>query len=214
MAPLQQQLEQLITEACNYPLGSRERQKNLTKIIRLINSQLWRENTPYYEDALQQTWIYFCQNLCEGKTGQPYDRTKASVVTWLNNYLKRRLQDFYITDKKRQNQTISLEINSSPINREQLKPADKIQANSTSQILLEEIKKWVQTDPQKKLSKIHLKDRPDITCQVLILRRLPPETAWKVLAIEFGVSIGTLSSFYQRQCLPILREFGEMEGYL
>ncbi|NJM86867.1 MAG: sigma-70 family RNA polymerase sigma factor [Hydrococcus sp. RU_2_2] len=214
MAPLQQQLEQLITEACNYPLGSRERQKNLTKIIRLINSQLWRENTPYYEDALQQTWIYFCQNLCEGKTGQPYDRTKASVITWLNNYLKRRLQDFYITDKKQQAQTISFETNNSSTNRDRLAPVDKIQANSTSQTLLEEIKKWVQKDPQKKLSKIYLKNRPDINCQVLILRRLPPETSWKVLATEFGVSIGTLSSFYQRQCLPILREFGEMEGYL
>lgn len=212
MAPLQQQLEQLITEACNYPLGSRERQKNLTKIIRLINSQLWRENTPYYEDALQQTWIYFCQNLCEGKTGQPYDRTKASVITWLNNYLKRRLQDGYINEKKQQVQTISFENNDLQNNR--IEPAAKIQENSTSQTLLEEIKKWVQTDPQKKLNKIHLKNRPDITCQILILRRLPPETSWKVLATEFGVSIGTLSSFYQRQCLPILREFGEMEGYL
>jgi hypothetical protein len=213
MSHLQQQLEQLITEACNDPLGSRERQKNLTKIIRLINSQLWRENTPYYEDALQQTWIYFCQNLCEGKTGQPYDRTKASVITWLNNYLKRRLQDFYIAERKQQPQTISLETNNSLTNRDYA-PADKIQANSTSQALLEEIKKWVQTDPQKKLRRIHLKNRPDITCQILILRRLPPETAWKVLATEFGVSIGTLSSFYQRQCLPIMREFGEMEGYL
>jgi hypothetical protein len=212
MAPLQQQLEQLITEACHYPLGSRERQKNLTKIIRLINSQLWRENTPYYEDALQQTWIYFCQNLCEEKTGKAYDRTKASVITWLNNYLKRRLQDGYINEKKQQNQTISFENNNLQNNR--IEPADKIQDNSTSQTLLEEIKKWVQTDPQKKLNKIYLKNRPDITCQILILRRLPPETSWKVLATEFGVSIGTLSSFYQRQCLPILRQFGEMEGYL
>jgi hypothetical protein len=48
---------------------------------------------------------------------------------------------------------------------------------------------------------------------VLILRRLPPETPWKVLSEEFDIPSSTLSSFYQRQCLPRLREFGKSEGY-
>jgi hypothetical protein len=34
------------------------------------------------------------------------------------------------------------------------------------------------------------------------------------LSEEFGLSIGTLSSFYKRQCLPRLRKFAEEQGYL
>ena len=93
-------LAQLVKEACEHPPGSRNRQKKLTKIIRLVNSKLWKENTAYYEDALQETWVYFCQNICEGKTAKIYDPDKASIVTWLNNYLKWRLKDGYIRTEK------------------------------------------------------------------------------------------------------------------
>jgi hypothetical protein len=64
------------------------------------------------------------------------------------------------------------------------------------------------------LSRIHITNHPEVTAKVLILRRLPPEDSWKSIAAEFNVSIPTLSSFYQRQCLPRLRNFGESEGYL
>jgi hypothetical protein len=206
MERLQQQIEQLVIEACSHPPGSRERQINLTKIIRLVNRELWQENTSYYEDALQQTWIYFCQNLCEGKTGQPYDRDRASVITWLNNYLKRRLQDYYINAQKQQAKIIN------PSDRTD--SLDKIEARSMASSLLEEVRKWVESDRHKKLRRLHIQARPEINCQVLILRRLPPPTSWRILAEEFNISPKTLSSFYQRQCLPLLREFGQSEGYL
>ena len=99
-----QSLLQLVVETCKYPPGTKERQKNLTKIIKIVNSQLWRENTPYYEDALQETWIYFCHNICEGN--RAYDPNKASVVTWLNSYLKWRLRDSYIKIQKQRKQTM------------------------------------------------------------------------------------------------------------
>jgi hypothetical protein len=213
MDELQQKLYQLITEACSHPVGSRERQKYLTQIIRFLDARLWYENIPYYEDALQQTWIYFCQNICEGKTGQPYDPERASVVTWLNAYLKRRLQDFSIASQKEQAQTSS---NYTEIDKDNksIDIVENIEAKPDLTSLLEEVKKWVETDPKKILRRIHLQNRPEINCQILILKRLPPPTSWKVLAEEFDVSPGTLSSFYQRQCLPRLREFGKSEGYL
>jgi hypothetical protein len=68
---LEERLHQLVTEACRHRAGSAERQKNLTKIIRLI------AHKPYYQDALQQTWVYFCQNICEGNTGEPYNPYRA-----------------------------------------------------------------------------------------------------------------------------------------
>jgi hypothetical protein len=148
MDELQQKLRQLITEACNYPAESRERQKYLTQIIRLLSDRLWRENSPYYEDALQQTWIYFCQNICEGKTGQPYDRDRASVVTWLNAYLKRRLQDFSIASQNKQAQTST---NYAGIDKDNksIDRVENVEAKPEVPSLLEEVKKWVQTDPKK-----------------------------------------------------------------
>ena len=94
MVQFDEQLRYLVSEACEHPSGSPQRQKLLTQIIRLSASRLWRESTPYYQDALQQTWLYFCRNVCEGLTGQTYDSSYGSVITWLNAYLRRRLQDF------------------------------------------------------------------------------------------------------------------------
>jgi hypothetical protein len=213
MDELQQKLRQLIMEACRHPVGSRERQKYLTQIIRFLSDRLWRESIPYYEDALQQTWIYFCQNVCEGNTGQPYDSDRASVVTWLNAYLKRRLQDFSIASQKQQAKTLSNQTDSDEDNQS-VDRLDNVEAKPTVPSLLEEVKKWVETDPTNELRRTYLQNHPEINCQVLILKRLPTPTAWKVLAQEFGVSPGTLSSFYQRQCLPRLRKFGESQGYL
>ena len=80
MSELQETVENLIAEACSHPPGSLKRQTHLTQIIRLISNQLWRDQAPYYQDALQQTWVYFCRNLCEATTGFAYDPDKANVV--------------------------------------------------------------------------------------------------------------------------------------
>lgn len=216
MDRLEEHLLELVREACRHLPGSSERQKSLTKIIRLITNKLWKENTPYYQDALQQTWVYFCQNICQGNTGEPYDSTKGSVVTWLNAYLRRRLQDFYIEEQKQQARTAPKQIpqSGSGEGTETLDPVDNLEALPDVPPLLEEVRTWAQTDPKGELRRIHIEGHPQVTCQVLILRRLPPEASWKTLAAEFGVSVSTLSSFYQRQCMQRLRKFGESEGYL
>lgn len=202
--------ERLVEEACKHPPGSAARQKNLTQIIRLVTPQLWRENTPDYQDALQQTWLYFCRNICVGKenTGEPYDKSRSAIVTWLNFYLKKRLQDLY--ERRLKEPTIT----SPPDLNKTSDPLENIPAEPDIPPLLEQVKQWVEADPNGELSRIHIINSSDVTAQVLILRRLPPETSWKDLAAEYNLSISTLSSFYQRQCLPRLRKFGESEGYL
>jgi len=216
MDDMESKLRQLVIQACRHRVGSAERQKNLTKLIRLISNKLWKENTPYYEDALQQTWVYFCQNICEGNTGQAYDPTRGSVVTWLNAYLKRRLQDFYIDSQKQQATTVAGQAQrfGSGQTNEIIDPVDNLAALPDVPPMLEEVKTWAMTDANGELRRTHIEGRPEVTCQVLILRRLPPEAGWKTLATEWGLSVSTLSSFYQRQCLPRLRKFGESEGYL
>ena len=216
MDGLDKQLRYLVTEACRHRAGSAERQKNLTKIIRLVSKRLWKENTPHYEDALQQTWVYFCQNVCEGNTAQAYDPKRSSVVTWLNAYLKRRLQDFYIDVQKQQARTVSKQLQSSKTGEisEPLDPVDNLEANPDVPPLLQDVRTWAETDLSGELSSVYIEGHPEVTCQILILRRLPPEASWKTLAEEFDLSVSTLSSFYQRQCMPRLRKFGQSEGYL
>lgn len=211
MEKMSELLSQLVIEACKHPPGSTQRQQNLTKIIRLVNSQLWQENTPYYEDALQETWIYFCRNICEGKASITYNPDKASVVTWLNNYLKWRLKDGFIRVQKNRRRTVSARIDE---NNKVIDPIDNLPAQPDIPPLLEEIEKWVLSDPHQKLRKIYLDNHPQVTAQTLILKRLPPESPWKKLSEEYGVSVGTLSSFYQRKCKPLLREYSKHQGYI
>ncbi len=78
----------------------------------------------------------------------------------------------------------------------------------------EEVRTWAETDADGELRQTHIKNHPEITAQLLILRRLPPETSWEELSAEFGVKVSTLSMFYQRKCQPRLRKFGESQGYL
>ncbi|MEH1943227.1 MAG: sigma-70 family RNA polymerase sigma factor [Nostoc sp.] len=216
MVQFDEHLRRLVSEACEHPSGSPQRQKLLTQIIRLTANRLWRESTPYYQDALQQTWLYFCRNVCEGLTGQIYDPTYGSVITWLNAYLKRRLQDFYINQNREQATTVPLRVRQSISGGtgETIDPVDNLPATPQAPPILEDLEIWVKTDSQGELRGTYIKGRPDVNCQVLILRRLPPEVSWKELSEEFGLSIPTLSSFYQRQCLPRLRKFAELEGLL
>lgn len=211
MEKLSQSLSQIVKEACKYPPGSKERQKNLTQIIRLVKSKLWQENTAYYQDALQETWIYFCRNICQGNSGNAYDPDRASVVTWLNNYLRWRLKDYYIKTEKQNRQTVSTQIDR---NEEIIDLLDNIPAVADPPPLLQEIEHWALTDPQNKLRRIYLDSHPQVTAQALIIKRLPPETTWEKLAEEYGVQAGTLSSFYQRKCKPLLRDFSQDRGYI
>ncbi|MGG6293991.1 sigma-70 family RNA polymerase sigma factor [Leptolyngbya sp. AN02str] len=216
VAAMDEQLKALVEEACSHPPGSAKRQRSLTQIIRLATPKLWRESTPHYQDALQQTWIFFCQNICEAKTGQQYDPERGSVTTWLNAYLRRRLQDFFIDTQKQQATTVSSQtrISRSGEAGEVIDPIDNLPANPDVPPILEGVLRWATEDTSEELRQVFVEGHPQVNCQTLILRRLPPESSWKDLSAEFGLPISTLSSFYQRQCLPRLRKFGESEGYL
>lgn len=210
---IEKQLLHLVAETSKSKPGSTERQQGLTLIVRLIvkSGKLWKEDSPCYEDALQQTWIYFCRNLCEATTADKYDPNRGSVITWLNAYLKRRLQDYRLQIQAMQIQTATKKIF---VAGEMMDLMETLKAPPEIPPILESTRKWIQTDPDGELHCIHIQGCPKVTCQALLLQRLPPETDWETIADRFGLSVSTLSSFYQRQCLPRLRQFGKSEGYL
>ena len=203
------ELRRLACKSCCHSPGSVERQRYLTQLIRSVKPRLWQDKSPYYQDALQQTWIYLCQNLCEGKTAKPYDPEVASVVTWLNGYLKFRLLDFAQaaqTDRGRYVSTYNAEGGTADV-------VDTLPAKPEIPPILERVQDWLEQNASQ-LQQIHVAHHPEINCYVMILRRLPPETPWQALEDEFGVSYKTLESFYRRQCKSRLRAFGRAEGHL
>ncbi|MEM6252719.1 MAG: sigma-70 family RNA polymerase sigma factor [Cyanobacteria bacterium P01_D01_bin.156] len=203
------ELRRLACEACRYRYGSPERQRYLTQLIQMVKPHLWRDPNPYYQDALQQTWIYLCQNLCEGKTAKPYDPDIASVATWLNAYLKFRLLDFSNATKQERQRCIS----SYTDDGKTTNIVETLVAKPAIPPILERVQDWLEQNAHE-LCQIHIANHPEINCYEMILRRLPPETPWHAIETEFGVSYKTLESFYRRQCKPRLREFGRAEGHL
>lgn len=202
---LDEQLRQMIATTCQHPPGSFGRQKGLNQIIGMIqqSGQLLRSGAPYYEDALQQTWLYFCRNL------DKYASQKGSVINWLNVYLSYRLEDLRTQVREEAVRTVYRQISESD---EPLDPVENLPGREEPR-MLEEILEWVEKDPGGELRRTHIRNHREITCQVLIRRRLPPRTPWEKLAKEFNVPVGTLSSFYQRECFPRLLKFGEEQGY-
>jgi hypothetical protein len=207
-------LRQLVAETCQQKIGSLDRQRGLTKIVRSIirSGKLWKENLPEYEDALQQTWLYFCRNLCESTTGDRYDPSRSSVTTWLNAYLRRRLQDIYLQKNATTKNSITAQVCS--VDELGKDTIETLEAPPDIPPILETTRKWIETDPDGELRRTYIQGYPKVNCQVLLLQRLPPETSWEDLAVQYQMSVSTLSSFYRRQCLPRLRKFGESQGYL
>ena len=213
MNNLDQILRQLIDEACNHPPLSLERRQKLSQIHLLVmkSRKLWKEYTPYYNDALQEMWEYCC--------GHPeqYDPTIKGVITWLDDELKKRLRRFRDAGYRQQKRQIT---GLSTDEGKTLDPVDSVAAAPDLQPVMKIWQKtldWVKKDPDGVLRQTCFRKRPEINAQVLIERRLPPDQPWKTIAAEFQLTppeAKDLPKFYNRKCLPLLRKFGVCEGYI
>ena len=211
---LQAELSQLIAEALTFPPTSAERRQRLHRLyVKVMRSgKLWRDRAAYYNDALQDTWEYCFQHL------EDYDPTLNNVTTWIDNQLKKRLRtyrDRQSRDRQRHASTFIAE------DGQRVDPAERIVARPDPQPALDLWQKtlhWVQTDPDNVLRNKCFRKRPEINAQVLILKRLPPESeSWAAIANEFNLNPAEakdLPKWYNRYCKPLLREFGQAQGYL
>lgn len=209
-----QRLFNLVRIVCQYPIGNINRRLGFNQIVRMIqqSGKQWREYASYYEDALQDTWLYFSRNLCEGEnnTAKPFCRADCKIIARFNKYLKWRLRDYAVEVTK------ELDLRISPRFSKEGKlidPVNLIQAPKPLPNWCEEIRIWAENDISGQLQNTHIKGHSEVNCRILILRRLPPEKAWKDLSVEFGLSISTLSGFYEKKCRPLLHQFGKSEGY-
>ncbi len=213
MSALNEKLRQLIAEACSHTAKSLERQQKLNQVYRLVmkSGKLWKESTPYYNDALQQMWEYCCQH------PEEYDPNLKQVITWLDDELKKRLRRYrYAQKKQRERQLTALSTESGKVTD----PVDNLKARPDIQPVLDIWSKtlnWVQTDPEGVLHSTCFRKRPEVNCQALFLGRFPTETPWNKIAERFELTPAEakdLPKWYNRRCLPFLRKFGADRGYI
>ena len=204
---LEEQLKNLVVETCQHRQGSFERQRGLTRLVRAIerSGKIWKDSSPDYEDALQKTWLYFCLKL------SAYDPTKASVITWFNNYLKWRLSDLRSKTDKKPKVVDNVRADGSDIIEEI--PAPESYPDSEED-LWNFVCTWIEKDTDGKFKGTHVRDRPDANAQFLCLRILPyGKPNWQNLSTELGISVSTLSSFYTRKCIPLLKEIPRIDDF-
>jgi hypothetical protein len=215
---LHQHLRQLARRTCSCPPGSKERRQHLDFLIQELkrSGKLWRgAGLPQdaYEDILQGVWRHFCENLCKTTTARVYDPERASPLTWINFYIKKRILEHYAAGKKGLGKRVypkTLEDGSI------LDPIDLIPFfPPESSSILQDVQAWIRRESVA-LRRVHVRDRPDVHCEVVISSYLlqPGKIPWKQLAQEFAISQSTLESFYRRECLPRLKAAAKQLGYL
>ena len=205
--PADDPLFQLVLEACQYPRGNLKQQQCLTQIMRLVeqSKQLWHEDTPGYEDALHNTWVHFGNNINQVSKGETRDPQFNNVISWFNQSLQIHLRDCSNNCDNPKDQVHDGENHLPTEDDTILNESVQVKSN---QSLLEATHRWIEADPTGELQRVHIPNRPDINCQILMRRLLPPTTSWEQLALEYDLDVTQLSRFYQRECLPRLSKFG------
>lgn len=98
---LDKKLKTLTQEISCFSSSSLEYRQYLTQIIRLIQQSrcLRYEQVDYYEDALCLTLQYLCQQLQPNTIWTSGINEQSSIIGWLNQYLKQKLNDYREREK-------------------------------------------------------------------------------------------------------------------
>ncbi len=78
-----------------------------------------------------------------------------------------------------------------------------------------QIQEYIQLDPDSQLRGCHVRDRPDINCQVLLQLRLlsEPHLTLQDISQRLQSPLQTIKSRLERNCLPIIRNIALELGY-
>ncbi|MEG4444657.1 hypothetical protein QUB47_22200 [Microcoleus sp. AT9_B5] len=204
-------LRQLALEAQQHPAGSQERQIALTKLIdqiyrhnRLTRPHIHDENLRHlYEDIYSEARLkiveYICQNI------DIYDSQKP-VMAWVNHFFKFRFKD--VCDRYRRETRIKpLSVDNLEIFEQ--KESEIYQKNYPQMQMMEDterLRELIEEDPDHLFRNKTIRNRPDITWQIITLAKLDDET-WDTIAQRFHPTktISTLQSFFDRN----LRKFSD-----
>ncbi|WP_228061137.1 hypothetical protein, partial [Coleofasciculus sp. LEGE 07092] len=227
---MDEQLKELIAEACKYPHQSLERQKALNRLLIQIQHLpgLAKSSHPDYFHALNRTWEWLSKNIQSFKPRPP--SFQESLVKWINGYLYWRIQDLYALDKHtpysfdglvapgESGLTYLEQLSQTGFSPPNLTGIDEyieqLQRQEKQRIGLE-LEQYIEEDPDKRLQNCHPRESSHCNCQLLSQRlslRDPPERLATV-ARELGMNYQVLVAHWKRKCLPLLQEIALSLGY-
>lgn len=204
---LDEQLKNLAILAQSYPPLSRERKWALTQLIEatLHSGQIecsYKDSfyKEIYQDALQNLWIHVCQNI------DRYNPERGSFINWIvmmlhRQFLKKAISE--VTDNHFQKKLISFDIDTL---------ADNLPFSEQTPSLLEDIKEFIELDPDDFLKKHHIKNCPEANFQTIVKRQLSGES-WEDISRDLGIKVPTLYSFYHRFLQKYSCKFKEYLDY-
>lgn len=163
---LNEELEQLVAEACRHPADSKVRKKCLTKVVAKMQqkfsteapSPIPRPTTPNEREAQQRAWLWFCEHIEE------YDPSKGTVIGWFSSHLRYRRKDVRANPIGRDPNTSSLD------DKSKIRSGDEIASDQGYAFYQSEheIQKDLATQKlitnQRRLRRIYFRDRPDVNC--------------------------------------------------
>jgi hypothetical protein len=226
----------MIEEGKRLPDGSRERRRLISRIILIIQNSRqiaqncpsfmmhprlsYAENQQNYEDALQDTYIWFGNHCFEYDPNQAQDPASACVIGWFRYYLK---LNKWSVDRRYSHENIGrVPIGGRSITQyiENLvcSHSSNLQDTVEQQHLLTAIRECIQECSILRTKTVF--NRLDITCQDLLLLRLPKYDeaeqrvirgrTWNELEEIFNVPRKHLTSCYNsyhrdRRCLECLK---------
>ncbi|MBW4491583.1 MAG: hypothetical protein KME26_00435 [Oscillatoria princeps RMCB-10] len=229
-----EQLRQLIKDVLHYPTGSRERDRAVGSLVKLIPHLPSVSKRQYpridYQEALFRAYEGVCQNLGRFLQGVNLDietadaqAVREAFVRRFNRILNNKVADLY----REVGDYISLD---APINREEggatfaenlsaptLSGLDNIikqERKEEVQLVDGKLRVYIETDPEGRLRNCHPRPYPQFNCQELAKRRLlkDPPDGWRELTEQLKVPYGNVTH-WQRRCLPLLQRIAEELGY-
>ncbi len=201
---LDQQLQQLAIAAQRQPPQSRLRQRALAQLIEAIQrsgrlvqprrSQFPGHYDEIYAEAVQRLFSHLCEKI------DNYQPQRGEVLQWLNFLLDRQ---FFIEASRDLLPTLPKGIDPRQVIRLTLEELDRHPPSEINPHLVplpsQQVLQCLEEDPDGLFATTHVDHHPAANFQKLAIHRLTGYS-WQELARELGISIPTLSSFYQR-CL-------------
>ncbi|OCQ95496.1 hypothetical protein BCD67_09685 [Oscillatoriales cyanobacterium USR001] len=229
---MDRQLRLLAEKVCSYPAKSLERQKALNLLLVKLQHLpgLLKSSHPDYLEALNRTWEWFSQNICQ--TFKPSGASfQESLCKWINGYLYWRIRDLkspqtdYSLDNSFKNSE-SLETYLDRLPDAQAPKLsgldnylDRLRSEQLQEIVLQ-LEKYIEEDPERKLRNCYPRKHPNCNCQFLTQRLFLQNPADKMADIirelqlkDPNVKDQTVRSHWNKKCKPLLQEIAVNLGY-
>ncbi|MEM9218490.1 MAG: hypothetical protein AAGD25_29640 [Cyanobacteria bacterium P01_F01_bin.150] len=205
-------MKQLALTAQGQPVGSLERQITLTRLLGLLTqsrqiSRLIRKSEQsqsggeVYAEALQRLYVYICENI------DKFNSERATVTHWALFLFNHR---FINQAKQHLSPLTAPSITGVPARRITLADLEQCSAEVNEPSPSTRLREYIEADADGHLRACHIQDHPEVTLQLLLLRRLD-DKAWRNISEELGIKLPTLHGFYRRQLRRLTPQF---EAYL